>query len=158
MSRVNTPKLTEQGKKDLENGYRSDKSHAFRLRCQLILLKSESRNSIDVASIVKMCEMSVNNWVNRYKKYGIEGLRTKPGRGRKPHLNKELDEASILEAVKDNRQRVETAKAEWEASQQGNRSVSRETFRRFLKALVGNTSEFGAGAKVNPTQNCTDSK
>ncbi len=69
-----------------------------------------------------------------------------------------MDEASILEAVKDNRQRVETAKAEWEASQQGNRSVSRETFRRFLKALAGNTSEFGAGAKVNPTQNCTDSK
>jgi transposase len=158
MSRVNTPKLTEQGKKDLENGYRTDKSHAFRLRCQLILLKSESRDSKDVASIVKMCEMSVNNWVNRYKELGIEGLRTKPGRGRKPLLTKERDETPILEAVKANRQRVETAKAEWEASQEGNKSVSRETFRRFLKALAGNTSEYAADAKANPTKNCTDLK
>jgi transposase len=84
--------------------------------------------------------MSVNTWVKRYKEEGIEGLKTKEGRGRKALINKEQDQAPILEAVKANRQRVDIAKAEWEA-QNANKTVSRDTFRRFLKALAANTSE-----------------
>ena len=139
MSRVNTPIIDFSSQIALEKGHREGTSHAFRKRCQLILLKSEGRDSKSVGSIVKMCEMSVNNWVNRYKKEGIEGLMTKPGRGRKATLTKEDDGASILEAVKTNRQRVDIAKAEW-ASQQANKTVSRDTFRRFLKALADDTN------------------
>ena len=139
MSRVNTPILDYPRQCALEKGHREGKSHAFRKRCQLILLKSEGRDSKSVGSIVKMCEMSVNNWVNRYKTESIEGLMTKPGRGRKATLTKEDDGASILEAVKTNRQRVDIAKAEWE-SQQANKTVSRDTFRRFLKALADATN------------------
>ena len=139
MSRVNTPIIDFSSQITLEKGHREGTSHAFRKRCQLILLKSEGRDSKSVGSIVKMCEMSVNNWVNRYKKEGIEGLMTKPGRGRKATLTKEDDGASILEAVKTNRQRVDIAKAEW-ASQQANKTVSRDTFRRFLKALADDTN------------------
>lgn len=157
MGRVNTPKLSESAKEALEKGYRSGKTHAFRLRCQLILLKSEGRKSEDVAKIVKMCKMSVNNWTNRYNQEGISGLATKPGRGRKPLLDKGSDGASILEAVKSNRQRVDTAKAEWEAAQ-ADKTVSRDTFRRFLKALAENTSESGAVASESPTPNSTGSK
>jgi transposase len=157
MGRVNTPKLSESAREALEKGYRSGKSHAFRLRCQLILLKSEGRKSEEVASIVKMCKMSVNNWTNRYNREGISGLSTKPGRGRKRLLDKESDGASILEAVKANRQRVDTAKAEWEATR-SDKTVSRDTFRRFLKALAEGTSESGAGAGESPTPNFTDSK
>jgi transposase len=134
MGRVNTPKLSGSAREALEKGYRGGKTHAFRLRCQLILLKSEGRRSEDVAKIVKMCKMSVNNWTNRYNEEGISGLATKPGRGRKRLLDKETDGASILEAVKANRQRVDMAKAEWEAAQ-ADKTVSRDTFRRFLKAL-----------------------
>ena len=139
MSRVNTPLLDYPSQSALEKGHREGKNHAFRKRCQLILLKSEGRDSKSVGSIVKMCEMSVNNWVNRYKTEGIEGLITKPGRGRKATLNKADDGASILEVVKTNRQRVDIAKAEWE-SQQANKTVSRDTFRRFLKALADDTN------------------
>ena len=139
MSRVNTPLLDYPSQSALEKGHREGKSHAFRKRCQLILLKSEGRDSKSVGSIVKMCEMSVNNWVNRYKTEGIDGLITKPGRGRKATLTKADDGASILEVVKTNRQRVDIAKAEWE-SQQANKTVSRDTFRRFLKALADDTN------------------
>ena len=140
MSRVNTPELDIRAKSALEKGYREGKTHAFRKRCQVIWLKSEGRDSKSVGSIVKMCAMSVNNWVNRYKEDGIDGLLTKEGRGRKTVISKQDDQASILEAVKANRQRVDIAKAEW-ASGNANKTVSRDTFRRFLKALAASTSE-----------------
>ncbi len=157
MSRVNTPKLSEPDRIALETGYRTGKTHTFRSRCHLILLKAEGRDSKSVGAIVKLCDMSVNNWVNRYKSEGIEGLRTKSGRGRKPLLNKAQDAAGILEAVRGNRQRVDMAKAEWEAAQ-GGRTVSRDVFRRFLKALAGGTSESGGGASENPIPNSTSSR
>jgi transposase len=149
MSRVNTPELSAEDRNLLEKGHKNGKTHAFRKRCQVILLKSEGRTSKSVGSIVKMSNMSVDAWVRRYKVEGIEGLHTKPGRGRKPLLNKETDQESILAAVKSNRQRVDMAKAEWEAAQ-GGKTVSRDVFRRFLKALAEGTNEFGAGASENP--------
>ena len=149
MSRVNTPKLSADERTVLENGHRNGKTHAFRNRCQVILLKSEGRTSKEVGLIVKMSNMSVDAWVRRFKSEGIDGLQTRKGRGRKPLLDKEKDREGILGAIKTNRQRVDMAKAEWEAAQAG-RTVSRDVFRRFLKALAENTSEFGAGASENP--------
>lgn len=139
MGRVNTPKLDLEAKNALEKGLKTGKKHAFRVRCQLVLLKSENRKSKEVASIVKMCEMSVNNWLVRYASEGIEGLHTKSGRGRKTLINKITDESSVLEAVKSNRQRLQTAKAEWES--ESGKSVSRDTLRRFLKDLADDTNE-----------------
>ena len=156
MSRVNTPKLSVDERAALENGHRNGKNHAFRNRCQVILLKSEGRTSKEVGLIAKMSNMSVDAWVRRFKSEGVAGLRTKPGRGRKPLLDKEKDKESILAVVKSNRQRVDMAKAEWEAAQ-GGRSVSRDVFRRFLKALAAGTSESGAGASENPTLTPTSS-
>ncbi len=139
MGRVNTPILDTAAKNALEHGFKTGKKHAFRVRCQLVLLKSENRTSKEVAQIVKMCEMSINNWLVRYADEGIEGLKTKKGRGRKPLINKTTDESKVLESVKANRQRLQTAKAEWEA--QSGKSVSRDTLRRFLKALADDTNE-----------------
>jgi transposase len=135
MGRVNTPVLTEEQAKELENGLRTSKKHAFRMRCQCILLKSDNRKSKDVGLIVGMCHVSVNTWLRRYKKDGIAGLETKVGRGRKPKIDKIADETAILTAVKANRQRLQTAKAEWES--QSGKTVSRTTLKRFLKVLVG---------------------
>jgi transposase len=139
MGRVNTPILNTEAKNALEQGFKTGKTHAFRVRCQLVLLKSENRKSKDVAKIVKMCEMSVNNWLVRYADEGIEGLKTKKGRGRKPLITKVTDEASVLESIKANRQRLQTAKAEWEV--QSGKSVSRDTLRRFLKVLADDINE-----------------
>lgn len=134
MGKIRTLGLDESQKAVLEKGHREGKSHAYRNRCQLVLLKEEGRPSIEVASVVKMCEMSVNNWIARYSKEGIAGLLTKPGRGRKPLLHKDKDGAALTEAITRNRQSLPAAKAAFEAA--GGSSVSCETLRRFLKVLT----------------------
>ena len=114
MGRVNTPILSESAKLALEQDFKTSQVHCYRMRCQVILLKSIGRKSEEVAEIIGMTYVSVNAWVKRYKDCGIEGLATKSGRGRKPLLDKETDKESILQSVKAHRQRVQTAKAEWE--------------------------------------------
>lgn len=86
-----------------------------------------------------MTYVSVNSWVKRYKSFGIEGLQTISGRGRKAKLSKVTDKDSILEAVKNNRQRLQTAKAEWE--QKSGKSVGISTLKSFLKALTEDIKE-----------------
>jgi transposase len=137
MGRVNTPTLNEQERLALENGLRTNKSHAFRMRCQAILLKSDGRKSKDVADIVGMCHVSVNSWLKRYKYEGIEGLLTKPGRGRKALIDPKTDTEAIVEAVKANGSRIAMAKADWEAKRAtGSSPVSKEAFTNFLKTLA----------------------
>jgi transposase len=85
-----------------------------------------------------MCHVSVNSWLKRYKTEGLSGLYTKPGRGRKAVLNKDEDRDGILEAIKANRQRMRTAKAEWESK--SGKSVSDSTFKAFLKSLADDIS------------------
>jgi transposase len=138
MGRIKTLGLTSEQQTELEKGFRTGKTHAFRKRCQLVLLKEEGRSSQQVAAIVKMCEMSVNNWLSRYASEGIAGLATKAGRGRKAKLNAATASAPLIAAVKANRQRLWAAKAEFEAG--GGEKVSRQTLRRFLKVLADDTS------------------
>ena len=133
MGRVNTPWLTPSHRRELESGVRVGKIHCFRMRCQSILLKSEGRTSKDVGSITGMCNVSVDTWVKRYKAEGLQGLSTKPGRGRKSIIE-DHDKEAVLSAIKSNRQRMQTAKAEWE--QQSGKKVCNNTFKRFLKSLV----------------------
>lgn len=141
MGRVNTPTVSEQERAALENGLRTGKSHAFRMRCQTILLKAEGRNSKDVANIVGMCHVSVNSWLKRYKDAGLAGLLTKPGRGRKALLDKQVDGQAVIEAVKANRSRIAMAKAEWEAKRsETSKPVGRQAFTSFLKALAQDIS------------------
>jgi transposase len=139
MGRVNTPILIESAKLALEHDFKTSQIHSYRMRCQVILLKSTGRNSEEVGEITGMTYVSVNAWVKRYKDFGIEGLRTKPGRGRKAILNKETDKESILESVKAHRQRIQTAKAEWE--EKSGKSVSVSTWKLFLKTLTDDTHE-----------------
>ena len=86
-----------------------------------------------------MTYVSVNAWTRRYREEGIEGLKTKPGRGRKAVLQMEVDKEAVLQAVKANRQRIQTAKAVWE--QETNKAVSLTTFKAFLKVLTDDISE-----------------
>lgn len=138
MSRVNTPILTSSDQSGLEQGHKTGVSHAFRTRCQVLLLKATGRGSKEVGEITGMSYVSVNAWVRRFKNEGLAGLKTKPGRGRKPLLSKAQDEASVLAQVKAHRQRIAQAKAEWEA--EARREVSLSTFKAFLKVLTVDTS------------------
>ena len=111
MSRVNTPILDDLARTALERTPKTSSNHALRLRCQVVLLKATGRTSQDVGQVVGLCQVSVNSWVKRYGQEGIEGLKTKPGRGRKPLLSVAQDEAAIWAAGPANRQRIALAKA-----------------------------------------------
>lgn len=134
MGRVNTPLLSESAKLALEHDFKISQVHCYRMRCQVILLKSTGRKSEEVGEITGMTYVSVNAWVKRYNDFGIDGLRTKAGQGRKRILSKETDKESILESVKAHRQRIQTAKAEWE--EKSGKSVSISTLKLFLKTLM----------------------
>lgn len=69
----------------------------------------------------------------------MEGLKTKPGQGRKPIFNKETDESKVRQAVKKERQRLALVKEELE--QELGKGFSKKTLRRFLKNLSADGSE-----------------
>ena len=137
MPRITFIELSAAQRAALEHGYQHGTSHAFRRRCQMILLKSRGRTSSEVAEIVGVCEMSVHNWVHRYQDHGLAGLETRPGRGRKSILQ-EPDLESVREVVAAHRQRLSVAKAELE--QVLDKSFSQETLARFVKKTVDATS------------------
>jgi transposase len=128
---VKALELTNQQKQELEQTHKNSKIHALRKRCQMMLLKHQGRKSSEIAKIIGCCEMAVNNWVKRYQAAGIQGLKTKSGRGRKPILDQQHDFERVKAAVQGNRQRLSIAKVELEQALEKEFSIF--TLRRFLK-------------------------
>jgi transposase len=137
LGKLRTIELQPAERQALEQAFRTDTSHAFRQRCQIVLFKSEGHSSKEVAQLVKQHYVSVNAWLNRYQQAGLNGLRTKPGRGRKALLNKETDATLVRKIVQNERQRLSQAKTQVEA--QTGRTMSLKTLQRFLKNLTAAT-------------------
>lgn len=97
MTRVNTPILTESQHQELDHLYKTNPKHVVRKNCHTILLKAEGRTSKDVGAIVGMTDVSVNSWVRRFKAEGVSGLLIKPGRGRKPIMEKSDTESGAYQ-------------------------------------------------------------
>ncbi len=142
MGKTKVIKLTAGQREELENGYRNGQTHSFRQRCLMILLKSEERTSVEVVGIVGSCEMTVNNWLQRYEGEGIEGLQTRPGRGRKAILQAE-DLEQVKRAVKQSRQKISVARIELEASL--GKEFSHSSLKRFLKKTLVATNGLDGG-------------
>ena len=140
MAKIKSIALTPDQRSALEQASRHGKSHSIRQRCLMILLKSESRTSKEVAQQIGCCEVVVNSWMKRYQEQGLDGLKTKEGQGRLPILNKETDLAAVRLAVQQNRQRVSLAKAE--LIQELDKEFSTQTLTRFLKKTVAASSAF----------------
>jgi transposase len=143
MGRFIKVELNDEQRAALEKSYRDDPRHAFRLRCQMVLLKSRGRKSREIAEVLDCCEVAVNNWLKRYKEAGLEGLRTKAGRGRRPILDQQQDAPQVRAAVRKHRQRISLAKAELEHAL--SKDFSQRTLVRFLKSLVADINESGGG-------------
>lgn len=140
MGRVIKIELDDNQRKELEKGYRNGKSHAFRTRCQMVLLKSEGRKSQEIANFLGFCQQAVNLWLKRYKAEGINGLTVKEGRGRPAILSQTEDLEAIKKAVQKHRQRISIAKVELEATL--GKEFSNRTLDRYLKILSADISEF----------------
>jgi transposase len=143
MGKIRKIELSTEQIQELEAGNRTGKSHAYRQRCQLVMLKSEGRSSKEVAAIIKMNAITINNWLNRYELEGIAGLKTKPGRGRKLVLEPERDMGQVRRAVTQERQRLGQAKLLLE--QQLGKEFSLKTLKRFLKKLSAATNASAKG-------------
>lgn len=142
MGKTKVIELTKEQRRELENGYKNGKSHSYRQRCQIILLKSEKRTSLEITSILGGCEMVVNNWLQRYESEGINGLQTRKGRGRKAILQAQ-DLEQVKAAVKQSRQRISVARAELEESL--GKEFSTSSLKRFLKKTVDAINELEKG-------------
>ena len=80
-----------------------------------------------VGERTEMEQHTVSKWFNRYKKEGIKGLETRPGRGRKPIMDCS-DEEAVRRAIEQDRQSVNKAR---EARQQASgKEASESTFPR----------------------------
>lgn len=133
--------LTPGELESLEKGYRQSDSVVYSRRCQIILLKSKGYSSAAIAEIQGTTIQPVNAWVKRFAANGIEGLDSKPGRGRKRILSREADGAKVRQAVQKERQRLSLAKDELE--RQTGKRFSQLTLRRFLKNLSADGSVSG---------------
>ena len=142
MGKTKIIELTATQREELENGYRNGKTHSFRQRCQMVLLKSEERTSVEVVGILGGCEMTVNNWVKRYEAEGIEGLQMRPGRGRKAILQA-VDLERVKAAVKQSRQKISVARIELEASL--GKEFSHSSLKRYLKKTLAATNGLEKG-------------
>jgi transposase len=136
MGKIKVVELTNEQRAELEKGYRNGKSHTFRSRCQMVLLKSEKRTSVEVAEVLGCCEMVINNWLTRYLEEGIEGLRTRAGGGRPPILWQQ--NPAHLQKVKDEIEKhpnsVKTVVAALDEDL--DLQMHPETLKRFLKKMV----------------------
>jgi hypothetical protein len=65
MGKIRTVELSKAQRAALGKGYRAGSSHAFRLRRQMILLKSERRTAAEIAGLLGCCEVVVNNRLKR---------------------------------------------------------------------------------------------
>lgn len=142
MGKTKVIELSKEQRQELENGWRNGKTHIFRRGCQIVLLKSERRTSLEIAGIVGSCEMTVNNWLNRYETEGFKGLQMRSGRGRKSILRAE-DLVAVKAQVAAARQKISLAQAELETSLA--KSFSLSTLKRYLKKTVAATNELEKG-------------
>lgn len=133
MAKIKVIQLTDQQRLQLVEGFRQGKSHAYRMRCRAVLLKSAGLTSKQVGLQTEMTNISVNFWVKRFETEGIKGLGTRPGRGRKPIMDYS-DEETVRKAIENDRQNLKKAKEAWQ--QASGKEASESTFRAFLSALA----------------------
>lgn len=138
MGKPKVLELTEAERLALEKGFRLGEKHCFRMRCRAVLLKADGLSAESAGKQTEMSHVSVNSWVKRFKSEGIEGLKTRPGRGRKPIMDS-TDEEEVRRAIEQDRQSVSKARAAWEKA--SGKEASDSTFKRFLSALAQDISE-----------------
>src|SRR5205085_8654658 len=136
MGKTKVVELSIEQRAALEKGYRKGTSHAFRMRCQMVLLKSERRSSLEVGHILGCCEIVVNNWLSRYEAEGINGLETRPGRGRKPKLSTQnpLHLQTVKAEIARHPQSVKTVIGKLE--EEFDLRMHPDTLKRFLKRMA----------------------
>jgi transposase len=119
----------------LENGFKTGKSHTYRIRCKAILLSYEKWECSAIADFFDVHLITVYNWLDRWQNGGIENMKDKAGRGRKPilDLSKENHVQMVTQAIEDSPSNIKKALSKIELELDV--SMSKKTLTRFLKNL-----------------------
>lgn len=134
--------LNEVEKTTLREGMKNHRAHLFRERCHCLLLSAEGYEIKDLAAVFRVSQMTIYNWLRRWERGGISGLKDSVGRGRKPILQA-ADLPQIKARVQENAQQLKIARHK--LKKELGREFSEKTLRRFLKSLIADTSD---GANV----------
>lgn len=127
--------LTEEQKSSLKKGYSHGKSPLFRRKCHCILLSHSGKTADDLSSFFDVSTHSIREWLKLWEKQGIEGLKLKPGRGRKPKLR--ISEKAHVETVKTliENEPKNLTRVTAQIKEELGISLSKKTLSRFLKNL-----------------------
>lgn len=142
--------LTADQEQLLLAGYKYGHSHDYRTRCHCILLSWQGKSVPELKSLFQVSHQSIYQWFNRWEKQGIEGLKVRPGRGRKRKLDLDNSEhiQMVKQALKAENRSVKQLQQELESKL--GQSLCDSTVRNFLKTLVTDT---GASDSVsNPSR------
>jgi transposase len=74
---------------DIKALIRKDDQFQIGIRLYAVLLVAQGKPSRQVEELFGVSFKQVTNWVHRFEKDGVEGLRDREGRGRKPKLGSE---------------------------------------------------------------------
>lgn len=143
MGRVLKLSLTVEQQSELEKSYRKDKSHAFRQRCRMVLLKNEGLKTSEICKIVGIgSQHQVNGWIKKYAAgyatSGINILHNQAGQGRKSTF-KAIDRHRLEQIVKSERQKLSNAKVILEKEM--SKTFHVRTLTNFLKALTADIND-----------------
>lgn len=134
--------LTAEQIEELTKGYKQGSTHSYRRRCQCILLSYQGQRVPQLSKHFEVSQISIYKWFNRWEFQGIEGLKIRPGRGRKRKLD--IDNTAHVKQVKQSlgkeNRNLNQLKSELESSL--GLEISKVTLRRFLKKLVTDINDF----------------
>lgn len=80
------------GLDELRREARSQTDARMRIRLQAIVLAKQGRTAEEIAEALDASRRPVQEWVRRYNQGGVDGLRRRPGQGRREKLSLEQRE------------------------------------------------------------------
>jgi transposase len=127
--------LTEDEKVSLQRGYAHGKSPLFRRKCHCILQSNSGKTSKELASFFQVNSLTVLSWFKLWENKGIEGLKLKAGRGRKPKLNPtdQKHVKMVKTLIENDNQNLN--KVSGQLADRLGTALSKKTLQRFLKSL-----------------------
>lgn len=98
---ISIVQITEQEKQELQRRVKSPTvSKRDSLRAQIILRRAEGVKQREVAEQLGVSVACVNKWSQRFEREGMEGLKDRAGRGRRPSIPPEKVEQVITRATR----------------------------------------------------------
>jgi len=134
--------LTETEIVALKKGHKFGKQFQFRNRCECILLSHEQHDVSTLSDRFKSTPLTIYKWLKAWEVSGIEGLKNKPGQGRKSKLKKgdESQVNKVKELVKNEPQNLN--KVVGQIKETLDIDLHKKTLIRFLKKLNTDGSDF----------------